>query len=308
MAAIGKIRSWGTVLVIILGVVLLFFIAEPFGDFIRSRSAASGRVVGKVLGEKLDIQEYQTLVDEFQELLKMQGRDNMNEEDMNSLRDYIWQTYVQNKLVEAEADKLGLTVTDTELANILQEGTHPILAQVPLISQFINQQTGKFDVSQLTAYRNALRQSAATNGAYAEQATLFERVWQFSEKSLRQQLLMNKYQALMAGCIMTNPVSARSQFDGHNVENTILLAAMPYSAINDNEVEITDGDLKAKYNEHKESYKTKTMVPNPQEEWVIIENTHECCPYVNTMNPLGKPVISAFLRFEPMHPLPILCS
>ena len=56
MAAIGKIRSWGTFLVIILGVVLFFFIAEPFGDFIRSRSAASGQVAGKVLGEKLNIQ------------------------------------------------------------------------------------------------------------------------------------------------------------------------------------------------------------------------------------------------------------
>ena len=64
MAAIGKIRSWGPVLVIILGVVLFFFIAEPFGDFIRSRSAASGQTVGEVLGDRLSIQEYQTLVDE----------------------------------------------------------------------------------------------------------------------------------------------------------------------------------------------------------------------------------------------------
>ena len=40
----------------------------------------------------------------------------------------------------------------------------------------------------------------------------------------------------------------------------------------------------------------------------IIRTIWECCPYVNTMNPLGKPVVSAFLRFEPMHPLPILCS
>ena len=256
MAAIGKIRSWGTILVAILGIVLLFFIAEPFGDFIRSRSAASGRVVGKVMGEKLDIQEYQTLVEEYQELLKMQGRDNMSEDEMNSLRDYIWQTFVNNKIVEAEAEKLGITVTDQELANILQDGTHPILAQIPLISQFINQQTRKFDLSQLTAYRQALKQGAATNPAYAEQANLFERVWQFTERSLREQLLTNKYQALMGGCLMTNPISAKAQFDGHNTESTILLAALPYSMINDNEVEVSDAEIKAKYNEEKEGYKT----------------------------------------------------
>ena len=256
MAAIGKIRSWGTFLVIILGVVLLFFIAEPFGDFIRSRSAASGRVVGKVLGEKLDIQEYQTLVDEYQEMLKFQGRDDLTEDDLNSLRDYIWQNYVQNKIVEAEAGKLGLTVTDQELANVLQEGTHTILAQTPMVQLFVNRQTGKFDLSQLTAYRQAMSQAATTNPQYAEQANIFERCWLFAERTLHDQLLMNKYQSLLAGCLMSNPVAAKASFDAQNVESQILLATMPYSSINDNDVEVSDADLKAKYNELKDGYKT----------------------------------------------------
>ena len=256
MAAIGKIRSWGTVLVIILGIVLLFFIAEPFGDFIRSRSAASGRVVGKVLDNKLDIQEYQTLVDEYQELLKFQGRDDLNEDDLNNLRDYIWQTYVQNKLVENETSKLGITVTDQELANILQEGTHPMLANAPLLNLFVNQSTGKFDLNQVTAYRQALSINASSNPQAAEQASIFERCWQFAERALRQQILTNKYQALLAGCMLGNPVSARAIFDGQNVESQILLASLPYSTINDNDVEVTDADLKAKYEELKGSLKS----------------------------------------------------
>ena len=54
---------------------------------------------------------------------------------------------------------------------------------------------------------------------------------------------------------------------------------------------------------------TKKQVKNEGE--VIqyyVKDSHECCPYVNTMNPLGKPVISAFLRCKPLHPLLILCS
>ena len=39
-----------------------------------------------------------------------------------------------------------------------------------------------------------------------------------------------------------------------------------------------------------------------------VEGSHECCPYVNTMNPLRKPVISAFLGIMALHPLPIFCS
>ena len=256
MAAIGKIRSWGTFLVIILGVVLFFFIAEPFGDFIRSRSAASGQVAGKVLGEKLNIQEYQTLVDEYQELLKMQGRDNLGEDEMNSLRDYIWQNYVQNQIVAAEAEKLGLTVTDEELAAILQDGSHPMLAQVPLISEFVNQQTRKFDLNQVTSYREALRQNANVDPRYTEQATLFDRTWQVAERMLRQQLLMNKYQTLLAGCVTTNSVSAKAAFEAQNTETQILLASLPYSQVNDNDVEVSDADLKAKYDEKKNGFKT----------------------------------------------------
>ncbi len=256
MAAIGKIRSWGPVLVIILGVVLFFFIAEPFGDFIRSRSAASGQTVGEVLGEKLSIQEYQTLVDEYQELLKLQGRNNLGEDEMNGLRDYIWGNFVRNKITEAEAKKLGLTVTDEELAKILQDGTHSILQQIPLMNEFVNQSTRKFDLSQVNAYRSAIRQAATSNPQYAEQAATFENAWRFAEKTLRQQLLTNKYQALLAGCILSNPVSAKATFDGQNVESQIVLASLPYSTINDNDAEVTDEEIKAKYNQDKNSYKT----------------------------------------------------
>ena len=256
MAAIGKIRSWGPVLVIILGVVLFFFIAEPFGDFIRSRSAASGQTVGEVLGESLSIQEYQTLVDEYQQVLKLQGRDNLGEDEMNSLRDFIWNNYVSNKIVEAEAEKLGITVTDDELAAILQEGSHNILQQIPLMSEFVNKSTRKFDLSQVTAYRQAIKQAAATNPQYAEQAQMFEYAWRFAEKTLRQQLLTNKYQALLAGCILSNPVQAKAAFEGQNVESQILLASLPYSTINDNDATPSDEEIKAKYNENKNAYKT----------------------------------------------------
>ena len=256
MAAIGKIRSWGPVLVIILGVVLFFFIAEPFGDFIRSRSAASGQTVGEVLGERLSIQEYQNLVDEYQQILKMQGRDNLGEDEMNSLRDYIWSNYVRNKLVEAETEKLGITVTDEEMINVLQDGTNPVLQQIPLMSEFVNQNTGKFDLSQVNMYRQAVSQASSNSPQYAEQAAAFEYGWRFAEKTLRQMLLANKYQALLGGCMLSNPIQAKATFDGNNVESQILLAAMPYSSINDNEAEPTEAEIKAKYNEHKNSYKT----------------------------------------------------
>ena len=44
-------------------------------------------------------------------------------------------------------------------------------------------------------------------------------------------------------------------FEGQNQESNIELAAMPYSAIKDSEVQVSDADLKAKYEEQKEMFK-----------------------------------------------------
>jgi peptidyl-prolyl cis-trans isomerase D len=212
---------------------------------------------GVIDGEKIEIQEFQNLVGEYQELAKLQGQDNMNEDQLNSLRDYVWNECVNNKLIEEQAAKLGLTVTDEEVVNVLKEGTHPAISQTPLLSQFVNPQTRAFDANQVAAYREYLKQQSQTNAQAAEQAMLFERCWPRAEKMLAQKILEMKYQTLLAGCVMSNPVSAKAAFDNQNVESEVIMASLPYSSINDNEVEVTDADLKAKYDELKEHFKTR---------------------------------------------------
>ena len=256
MAAIGKIRSWGPILVGILGLGLLGFIAQDGFSTCRGRAQMDSSNVGSIDGDKVDIQEFQTLVGEYQELMKLQGQDNLNEDQMNSLRDYIWELCVQDKIIEKEAKKLGLTVTDEEVVNVLKEGTHPAIMQTPLLSEFVNQQTRTFDATQVNAYREYMKTQAQTDPRAAEQYALFERCWPRVEKMLAKKLLENKYQMLLAGCVLSNPVSAKADFDNRNVETKALVATLPYREVNDNDIEVTDADVQAKYNELKEGFKT----------------------------------------------------
>ena len=55
--------------------------------------------------------------------------------------------------------------------------------------------------------------------------------------------------------MLSNPISARMAFDGENQESDIMLAAFPYSEINDNKVQVTDEEIKAKYEELKPRFK-----------------------------------------------------
>ena len=252
MAAIGKIRSWGPVLATVIGLALFAFIAEEMFRSCESTNNERRQQVGEVLGKKISVQEFQSLVDEYQEVIKMtQGRDNLSEEELNQVKDQVWQQFVNNTIIETEAAKVGLTVTDEEMQNLLKAGTNPMLMQTP----FVNQQTGRFDVSQLTKFLADYNKMKSQGNAQTEQYERIYQYWKFMEKNIRQQLLATKYQQLLAQCLLSNPISAKMAFDAQNEESDVLLAAVPYSTIKDSDVEVSDGDLKDKYNSQKEQYK-----------------------------------------------------
>ena len=254
MAAIGKIRSWGPVLATVIGLALFAFIAEEMFRSCEATGNERRQQVGEVLGKKISVQDFQSLVDEYQEVIKMtQGRDNLSEEELNQVKDQVWQQFVNNTIIETEAGKLGLTVTDEELQTVLKTGTNPMLMQTP----FVNQQTGRFDVSQLTKFLADYKKMQETGGnaQMAEQYTRIYNYWKFMEKNIRQQMLAQKYQSLLSQCLFSNPVSAKMAFEGQNEESDIMLATVAYNTIKDDDVEVSDADLKAKYGELKEQFK-----------------------------------------------------
>ena len=248
MAALGKIRSKGAFLMGIIGLGLFAFIAEEAFRSCESTRNNARQQVGEVLGEKVNVNEFQKLVDEYTEVIKMQqGAEALNDEQLNQVKDMVWNTYVQTKIVENEAKLLGIRVTDAELQNVLKAGTNPMLLQTP----FVNQQTGRFDANALQKFLAEYDTQRSANPQMAQQYETIYKYWTFIEKTLRQQLLAQKYQSLLAHCLLSNPVEAKMAFNEENQESQIQLAAFPYSSIQDDKVQITESDLKAKYNELK---------------------------------------------------------
>ena len=255
MAALGTIRKRGVILVCIISFGLFAFIAEEAFRSCDSAKNNERQQIGEVNGEKISVQDFQKLVDEYTEVIKMQqGQENLPEEQMNQVKDMVWNTYVQNQIIAKEASKLGLTVTDAELQDILKTGTNPMLQQTP----FVNQQTGRFDASSLQKFLadyKAQKANPSANPQMMEQYTKIFNYWSFIEKTLRQQTLAQKYQALLAHCFLSNPVEAKMAFKEENEESQIQLAAFPYSDVQDDKVKVEESDLKAKYDEMKARFK-----------------------------------------------------
>ncbi len=250
MAVLGKIRHRGKLLVGVIGIALFAFIAEEAVRSCETSKNSERQQIGAVLGKKISYDEFQKMVDEFSDVIKLtQGKENFTEDELNQVRDQVWNTFVQTQLIEDDAKKLGLTVTDDEIRDILNQGTNQLLLQSP----FVNQQTGRFDANALKQFMNEYKKN--TNPQLKEQYEKIYNYWQFIEKTLRQQTLAQKYQVLLGHTFFSNPVEAKQTYNEQTTEASIELAAFPYSSIEDKDVEVSDADLKAKYNELKPRFK-----------------------------------------------------
>ena len=259
MATLQTIRSKGPLLVIVIGLALFAFIA---GDAWKVLQPHQGRQdVGEVNGKTLSAQEYQTLVDEYAEVIKMmQGVTALNDDQLTMVKDQVWQTYINNELIGAEAEKLGLKVSDAELQAVIEAGVHPLLMQTP----FRNPQTGAFDKDMLkkflVEYANlGTRQLPAQ---YAEYYQKMGAYWEFVERTLKQSLLAEKYNALIAKSLISNPVAAEDAFAARTQQTDVLLAAIPYNAVTDSTITVTNDDIKALYNQKKAMYKQSIETRN----------------------------------------------
>ena len=256
MATLQKIRNRGPLLVIIVGLALFAFIAGDVMNSIQSAANESRQQVGEVYGKSISVHEFQDLVDEYAEVVKFTtGNNALNDAQLTQLRDQVWNNYVNNKLIAHEAEKLGLTVTDAEVQAVITEGTSPVLMQTP----FRNEQTGRFDANVLkkflTDYESMKANSSQMPAEYMEYYDNLYKFWMFIEKTLRQESLAQKYQTLLAKSMMGNKVANQAAFNERTQESDVLMAALPYSTVNDNDVKVEESDLKAKYEELKEQFK-----------------------------------------------------
>ncbi|MEJ8763182.1 peptidylprolyl isomerase [Phocaeicola sp. HCN-40430] len=252
MATLQTIRSKGPLLVIVIGLALFAFIA---GDAWKILQPHQGKQdVGEVNGKTLSAQEYQQMVDELSEVIKLtNGLNSLNEDQLTNIKDQVWNTYVTNEVIANEAEKLGLQVTKAELQAVINAGSHPLLMQTP----FRNPQTGAFDKDMLKKFLVDYANLDANKmpAQYVEYYQKMGNFWNFIEKTLAETLLAEKYQNLIGKSLISNPVAAEDAFNARTEQTDMLLAAVPYSSINDSTITVSKDEIKELYNSKKESFK-----------------------------------------------------
>jgi len=248
MATLQKIRSKGPLLLIVIGLAMLAFILGDAWKIIKPNQNV--QYVGSIDGKNISAMDFQNELENYTEVVKFgMGTNDLTEEMNNSIKDEVWSTMVRNTILENEAAKLGLAVTDAEVRDVIEKGTDPILANTP----FSNAQ-GQFDADNLKNFI-AGYESLDRSAVPAEEMNYYDRMykfWLYIEKEIKSSLLYGKYSSLVSSALISNPVAAKNSYENRISRADVLMAYLPFSSISDDQVTVSAQDFKNAYNENKE--------------------------------------------------------
>jgi peptidyl-prolyl cis-trans isomerase D len=252
MATLEKIRSKGVLLVAVVGIALLAFIV---GDFLKEGSTffnQSREVVAKIAGEDINIKDYSASIDQMSEVYKIEtGKTELPEEIMTQLRQSVWESMVNEKILNAESKKLGLVVSPEELSDrLIGNNIHPLIMQRRTFAG----ENGQFSRPQLVQFLNSLDQAPA-NEEMKLQIDKAKSYWKFWEKTVKNTILQEKYNALISKTVTANGLDAKMSYNDKKTSVNVTYVVQPYFVIPDSTVKVSNSEIKDRYNKQKEQYK-----------------------------------------------------
>jgi len=241
MALITKIRERSGLAVGIIAVSLILFIVG--GDLLGGQSTLFGgnnQKVGEIAGQDIEYQDFNLKVDELRAQFEQQAGRAPAEQDMTQIREQAWNQFLFDIAYQKEFDKLGLKVSPEELVDMVQgSNISPQVRQA-----FTNPQTGVFDKNQIINYLKGLR-----NLPPQQQAA-----WANFEKNLSQDRMREKYENMLRVSVFATTAEAQKEYQAQTGKADVKFLFVPYYAINDTTVKVSDSQLSGYLSKHKDEY------------------------------------------------------
>ena len=249
MATLDKIRNKGALLVTVIGIALLAFILGGLSDI--GGNTRSRETIAEINGESIHYMEYGAALEQMIEVYKIEtGQTDLNEDIMDQVHSSVWETLINEKLLYSEAGKIGLTVSPEELSDhLIGNNIHQLILQRPAFFD----ETGRFNRSYLIQFLNSLDQQA--DGEQRNQIEQAKRYWKFWEKTVKTELLQEKYNALITKSIAVNNLEVKMNFEASRITTDVNYIVQPYFAIPDSVISVSNSEIKNRYNKQKDLFK-----------------------------------------------------
>ena len=192
--------------------------------------------VGKINGESIDARTYQGFV---QQSIDNRQRDlptSLTLEERNQIEDQVWEQLIENRVLETEFDRRGITVSTDEVVQAIRNSPPADFRDVP---EF--QTDSQFDINK---YQRWLTSSVGAQYLPALEA------------QYRDQLRRSKLLRVVAADIYLSDAALWEQYrDEQDQVKIALTAIIPRNAIPDSSVKVTDEEVTAYYRSHQDDLK-----------------------------------------------------
>lgn len=247
MALISQIRKQKWLLVGSLAAALFLFIAMlMFDNPNQSFFGGSQTLLGDINGRKVDYREFSQV---HEMLYRNAGGDGFSD------RTSLWNYFVDEAIVEKEAQALGLGVSKTELLE-LQFGDDRSRLSPIITSRYINPNNNQLDREQLNQLKDIIT-SGKVDQMVADNQLIpdFKYRWAHQEKEVIKDRLQTKITNMVAKAMYTPTWMAEMIGNSQNELIDFLYVQVPFDEIQNSEVTLSDDDFKAYFNENKNQFK-----------------------------------------------------
>jgi len=232
----------GYILVFAIGFAIVAFLVGDAINVGKPFWAANQKTVGSVDGNDISIDDFGPKVEQNLNQFKQQYGGSANAQMQAMAVDQAWNAELAGVLLNKEYDRLGLTVSEDELVDLLV-GQNPS----PLIKQyFTNPQTGQLDRMQLNSFLKSKDPQAQS------QSSLLQ-------NEVKNQTLQQKYSNLIRNSVYVTSLEATDEYVNRNKLANFKYVNLDYTSIPDASVKLTDADYTEYYDANKARFN------NPQE-------------------------------------------
>ena len=238
---------------VVIGLALAAFI---LGDMMGSGSPRMGRrSVAEINGKGIGISEYMNREQALREFYELNaGGQSLDAELERQIQQETWRRLVRETIMDRSYQKLGLSVSADELktmitgnqamglnANPALSEPHPIIRQM-----FSNPETGELNRAVMTNYFNSL-----DNPQFAQE----KKRWLFIENEIVGEKMNQKYFNLIRKGFQPSSLDTKDYITESGKSTDFAYISKPFAEIPDEDITITEADLKEYLREHRETYK-----------------------------------------------------
>ena len=233
MAAIGKIREQSTLLLIVIGGAMVAFV---LGDiFSGGGPSQQDQFVGEVYGEEINLVDYERRVDAEKQSMASVGQPTGGQDQQ--IRNTVWNDMIQEKVMYTEMNKIGLRLGQDEFDDI-RFGEN-IIPDFKNNQNFQDPETGGFDPKLVQNYFSVMQSQ-------------FPLYYENQVNKIVNQRLYEKYNNLLLKGEYVNILEAKDEYYRQEQQVSFKYVSRDYESVPDSTVQVSDSDLRAYYDKHKE--------------------------------------------------------